>query len=87
MMTESTQGAIDAKGEAEDLTFEKVKKAKDMVRSGVSLSRKTLAKTISRWKRATVFAAFNTWKDRTKKFDEARSKIAHSVFSRLYHRR
>ena len=69
MMTETTQDAIDSKGEAEDLIFEKEKKANNMVMSKVSLSRKTLAKTVARWKRATVFEAFNTWKDRTRKFD------------------
>ena len=58
-----------------------------MVRSKVSLSRKTLAKTIARWKMATVFEAFSTWKERTIQSSHTTSKIAHSIFLRLLHRR
>ena len=64
----------------------KNKETKEMVRKGVSLSRKTLAKTIARWRRGRCYEAFATWKERYRKFDKAKSSIGHTVFARLYHR-
>ena len=85
-MTDATQESIDAQGEVEDLVFEREKETKELVRKGVSLSRKTLAKTIARWRRGRCYEAFATWKERTRKFDKAKSSIGHTVFARLYHR-
>jgi len=65
-MTDATQGSIDAQGVKEDELFEREKETKELVRKGVSLSRKTLAKTIARWRRGKYYEAFSTWKERTR---------------------
>ena len=57
------------------------------MRSGRSLGRKVLAKTIAQWSRGNCKNAFKIWKDYLRKGAKAKSLIAHSLFSRLQFRK